>query len=68
MTDTKLLNWVHNKRVDITWRNNTCTVTVYDYDELPMIEESGLTVRHALREAYKAYSAIIEHDKGKVAC
>ena len=68
MTDTKLLNWVYNKRVDITWREWTCTATVYDDDGLPMIEESGLTVRHALREAYKAYTAIIEHEKGKVLC
>jgi hypothetical protein len=55
MGDTKLLNWVHNRQVDITWRNNKCTVTVYDADNMPMIEETGLAVRNTLNEAYKAY-------------
>jgi hypothetical protein len=55
MSDTKLLNWVHNRQVDITWRNNKCTVTVYDADNMPMIEETGITVRNTLNEAYKAY-------------
>lgn len=60
MTDIKLLNWIHNRQVDITWRDGVCVVNVYDKEGLPLVEETALTPRHALREAHKACTGILE--------
>lgn len=64
MTDTRLLNWMHNRRVDVTWQGNHCEVTLYDQNDLPVLQKTALTVRHALKEAYNAYNGILELEQG----
>lgn len=67
MTDTKIINWMHNRRVEVVWWDDTCEVTLYDHDNEPVIRKRAMTARHALREAYSQYKSILELGNGEVA-
>lgn len=59
MTDTKLLNWMHNYQIDVNHYDNTVTVSLYNEDDdLPLIEQSGLTLRETLKSVYEKHQAI----------
>lgn len=58
VTDTKLLNWMHNYQAEIVYfGDGRLRVTIGDDDAF--LEETGIAVRPVLQRLYQRHQAII---------